>query len=201
MALLLLSLMLLSFATVAYKAGNNPAFKQRLLAHITGIEKLPSDRVVFQHTRVDCGPAALKMVLDFYSIPVTLAQLDADLGPGSQGTSMLGMKKVAIQYGLQATGWTLSLTDLDRIPLPAIAVVNGNHYAVVERKQPDGVILADPARGRLRVSNWRFRLQWKGETLVLWKNSLPDKLRWVEESAAKSADGFVAEYSRALTVR
>ena len=83
---------------------------------------------------------------------------------------MLRLKQVAEKWGLSAEGWRIAPDDLDRIPLPAIALLNRNHYVVVESLAGAGqLIYADPALGRVRMNRRLFLWRSRGEMLLLRK--------------------------------
>lgn len=137
-----------------------------------GAEYLGRNGIRIQKRSNDCGPAALAMILDHFGIGGSIDELGrlAGLGPG--GTSMLGLKRAAERKGLRAEGWRLSFRDLRKAPLPAIALVRGNHFVVVTAVDSDGrVYVSDPSLGRLRFGRTRFLTRWRGETLLFRRES------------------------------
>ena len=116
----------------------------------------------------NCGPAALKMILHHWGIPETLPALEMATGTGPDGTSLLALKEAAQQRGLMALALRLQVQQLGDIPLPAIAHVHGDHFAVL-RAVGDEVIVDDPARGRLRMSAHVFARSWTGVVLIAGK--------------------------------
>ena len=122
--------------------------------------------VVRQQKRSDCGPAALKMILDHHGIAgATLAELEADTGTGPDGTSMLALKRAAEDRGLVSQGLRLPVERLDDIPMPAIAHVHGDHFVVI-RSAGDELVIDDPSLGRLRMSSSTFERSWDGVLLT-----------------------------------
>ena len=79
---------------------------------------------------------------------------------------MLALRDTAARHGLEATGWRLGWTDLGSIRFPAIAFVDGHHFVVVLGAGSSRVELADPARGRLRLTRRAFERRWRGEVLT-----------------------------------
>ena len=118
---------------------------------------------VVQTSNMDCGPAALKSLLDGFGIPVNYGRLREACQTGVDGTSIDTMEEVANQLGLRAEQIVLPadhvLIDEARA-LPAIAVVvlpNGvTHFVIVWRTFGRFVELMDPAVGRRWVSGARF---------------------------------------------
>ena len=112
---------------------------------------------------MDCGPAALKSLLEGFGIPVNYGRLREACQTGVDGTSIDTIEEVANQLGLRAEQIMLPadhvLIDEARA-LPAIAVVvlpNGvTHFVIVWRRFGRFVELMDPAVGRRWVSAARF---------------------------------------------
>ena len=122
--------------------------------------------VVRQQGRSDCGPAALKMILDHHGITgVTLAELEVATETGPDGTSMLALKRTAEQRGLASQGLRLPVARLHGIPMPAIAHVHGDHFVVL-RQAGSKLIIDDPSLGRLRMSAKTFERSWDGVVLA-----------------------------------
>ena len=121
--------------------------------------------VVRQQRRSDCGPAALKMVLDHWGIEgATLAELEIATGTGPDGTSLLALKRAAEERGVTSQGLRLPVQRLREIPLPAIAHVHGDHFVVI-RSIGDELVIDDPSLGRLRMSSRVFARSWDGVVL------------------------------------
>ncbi|MGP0071557.1 MAG: ATP-binding cassette domain-containing protein [Bryobacteraceae bacterium] len=118
---------------------------------------------VVQTSNMDCGPAALKSLLEGFGIPVNYGRLREACQTGVDGTSIDTIEEVANQLGLEAEQIMVPrdhvLIDEARA-LPAIAVVvlpNGvTHFVIVWRKFGRFVELMDPAVGRRWVSAERF---------------------------------------------
>jgi ATP-binding cassette subfamily B protein len=119
---------------------------------------------VVQTSNMDCGPAALKSLLEGFGIPVNYGRLREACQTSVDGTSIDTIEEVANQLGLQAEQIMLPpdhvLVDEARA-LPAIAVVvlpNGvTHFVIVWRRFGRFVELMDPAVGRRWVTAARFR--------------------------------------------
>lgn len=132
-----------------------------------GVTYLGSDGVYLQKSSWDCGDAALKMIFDHYGIPVVYDDLLSQLDASAAGTSMLSLKKLSEAKGLHCEGWRLTFEDLRHAPLPAILILRGSHYVVLDSLTPSGeVLLRDPARGKLLLSPRKLKSIWKGEALL-----------------------------------
>ena len=157
----------------------------RFTSPADAIEYLGRDGVFLQRTATDCGGAALKMIFDRLDIPMEYGPLLQRLHSGPQGTTMSSMKELAESAGLLCEGWRLGPDDLPGIPLPAVLLLRPRHFVVVETvRPPDGVLILDPLRGRLRVPLRRLLADWKGESLLFIKpgNRAGPHGRWFARS-------------------
>ena len=118
---------------------------------------------VIQTSPMDCGPAALKCLLDGHGIPVSYGRLREACQTSVDGTSIDTMEHIARQLGLRAEQVMLPLDHLlvpEANALPAILVVrlpNGfTHFVVVWRVIAGLVQIMDPARGRYWMSRARL---------------------------------------------
>ncbi len=130
--------------------------------------RLASDDVVLQEFRNDCGPAALKMILEHYGVSLSLDECRREVGLKSGGTSMLRLLEIAERHGIRARGMRYDLNHLEEIPIPLIAYLRIGHFVVVEEIDCKArqFIVKDPALGRLRLSADEFAGLWRGESLV-----------------------------------
>jgi ABC-type bacteriocin/lantibiotic exporter with double-glycine peptidase domain len=119
---------------------------------------------VVQTSNMDCGPAALKSLLDGFGIPVNYGRLREACQTDVDGTSIDTIEAIANQLGLQAEQIMLPADHVllsEARALPAIAVVvlpNGvTHFVIVWRRFGKFVELMDPAVGRRWVSATRFQ--------------------------------------------
>ncbi|MEJ2079395.1 MAG: cysteine peptidase family C39 domain-containing protein [Acidobacteriota bacterium] len=133
-----------------------------------GGELLSASDVVLQEYRNDCGPAALKMILEHYGVTISLEECRREVGLKSGGTSMLRLLEVAEHHGIRARGMRYDVSRLADIPTPLIAYLRIGHFVVVQAidSKAREVVIKDPAVGRLRLSVARFAALWGGESLV-----------------------------------
>ncbi|MGB9765637.1 MAG: cysteine peptidase family C39 domain-containing protein [Candidatus Saccharicenans sp.] len=144
-------------------------FRNKTLSFVCGATYLGTQNVVMQESKNDCGPAALKMIFDYYSIPLSLEELRSKL-MSNKGVSMVMIKTLAEANGLKAEGWRYNKYELRYLNLPAIALVRAGHYVVIsEIKNNQKVIILDPALGKLEFPFRRFYKIWKGEILTFKK--------------------------------
>ena len=140
---------------------------KRFRARMVGARLIGDKDVVLQTRGNDCGAASLKMILAAHGIECSMSDLSYELRLTPRGTSMLDLRLVSFKRGVPAKAWAIQPTDLRRIPLPAIAFVNRDHFVVIRRfVAPDVLEVDDPALGRLQWPTRAIQRVWSGETLV-----------------------------------
>ncbi|HEY3936222.1 MAG TPA: cysteine peptidase family C39 domain-containing protein, partial [Bryobacteraceae bacterium] len=127
------------------------------------MRKLLAPEVV-QTSALDCGPAALKCLLEGFGINVSYGRLREACQTGLDGTSIDTMELVANQLGLEAEQIMLPADHLllpEAKALPAIVVItlaNGlTHFVVVWQRYGSMLQVMDPGVGRRWVSCRQFR--------------------------------------------
>ena len=116
---------------------------------------------VVQTSAMDCGPAALKSILEGFGISASYGRLREACQTDVDGTSIDTLEDIAIQLGLQAEQVMLPADHLvlaEAEALPAIVVVrlpNGlTHFLVVWGRVGNFLQVMDPATGR-RWPTWK----------------------------------------------
>jgi len=121
---------------------------------------------ILQMEALECGAAALAMVLAHYGRWAPLEELRMLCGVSRDGSKAINVVKAARSFGLKAQGKRLEPSQLARLPTPAILFVNMNHFVVFEGITKLGFQINDPAGGRRTVPLDEFDSMFTGITLV-----------------------------------
>jgi NHLM bacteriocin system ABC transporter peptidase/ATP-binding protein len=140
---------------------------------------------------VECGAAALGMVLAHYRKWIPLEKLREDCGISRDGSNARNILMAARNYGLEAKGFKYAASDLmAKAAFPCIIFWNFSHFVVLEGFKRAGAIacISDPARGRYELDRDQFEISYSGVCLTVKPGTA-----FVPEGRPRSVLGFVRE--------
>ncbi len=119
-----------------------------------------------QQSSSDCGATCLAMISQYWGKRFSINSLRELAGVGRSGASLQRLSKAAESLGYQARPVRASLSRLVERKNPWIAHWQGDHYIVVYWIKGDKVLVADPAKGKYRLSRQDFVTGWTGYALL-----------------------------------
>ena len=99
----------------------------------------------------ECGIACLAAISGYFDGETGLAELRRMAVPSGRGESLLELRNLAERIGLAARGVKVGVDAIRQLAIPAILHWDMNHFVVLERVTPGGIVIMDPAAGRVTV--------------------------------------------------
>ncbi|WFU45905.1 NHLP family bacteriocin export ABC transporter peptidase/permease/ATPase subunit (plasmid) [Bradyrhizobium sp. CB82] len=125
---------------------------------------------------VECGAAALGIILGYYGAWIPLEELRIACGVSRDGSKASNIIRAARRYGLTAKGYSVEPPALAEIPTPCIIHWNFNHFVVLERIDRKRAYINDPASGRRRIDLVELDLAFTGVVLVFERGERFEKV-------------------------
>jgi ABC-type bacteriocin/lantibiotic exporter with double-glycine peptidase domain len=149
--------------------------------------------IVRQQSEEDCGAACLATIAKYYGRTFNLARVREAVGTGSNGTTLLGLRRGAEGLGFNAhpVKATEELVDnIQEAPLPIVIHWKSVHWVVLYGKSFGKYIVGDPAVGIRRLS--------RQELLKGWSNGVMLMIEPNEELFYEQPNDQIPKFSRFL---
>ena len=129
-----------------------------------GVAKVP---VVMQLEALECGAAALAMVMAYYGKWVPLEQVRLDCGVSRDGSKAKNIYLAAEHYGFEVKAFRMDPESLKaQGTFPCIIHWNMNHFVVLNGFKGKHVYINDPARGTVKISWEEFDKAFTGVVIT-----------------------------------
>lgn len=152
-------------------------------------------KVVFQHDERDCGAACLSMIASHYGLELPISRYRELTKTDKTGTNLYGIVNGAEQVGLQAEALSGDAEELLQgikkgdIHFPFIAHILSDdallHYVVVYGEKHGKFQIADPGKGKRKLTTEQFFLCWTGYIVIFEKTDRFRKQNGMKGSFAK----------------
>lgn len=126
------------------------------------VAKVP---VVMQMEAVECGAASLCMILAYYGKWLPLDKVREDCDVSRDGTNARNLIRAARNYGLEASGCKMDMSDILKAEKPCIIHWDFRHFVVLCGFKRGYALINDPARGHISVSMQEFNRSFTGIVL------------------------------------
>ncbi|MBR1812320.1 MAG: hypothetical protein IJ773_00700 [Lachnospiraceae bacterium] len=129
-----------------------------------GVAKVP---VVMQLEALECGAAALCMVMAYYEKWVPLEQVRVDCGVSRDGSKAKNIYLAAEHYGFKVKAIRMSPETLrEKGQFPCIIHWDMNHFVVLYGFKGKNVYINDPGRGTVKISWEDFDRSFTGVVII-----------------------------------
>ncbi|CAM3012765.1 peptidase domain-containing ABC transporter [Pseudoalteromonas distincta] len=119
------------------------------------IDFKPSKLPLFLQSEVaECGITCIAMIAFYHGYKVNMLAMRQRYPVGSQGITVKHILKIADDIGLSGRVLKLELGQLSKLKGPAILHWNFNHFVTLASVNRTGIIIHDPAKGKIKL-DWK----------------------------------------------
>ncbi|MET0724248.1 MAG: cysteine peptidase family C39 domain-containing protein, partial [Tardiphaga sp.] len=157
------------------KRGRPKSYVNRMASWLPrrSIRRTP---IILQMEAVECGAAALGIILAHYGAWIPLEQLRIACGVSRDGSKASNIIRAARRHGLTAKGYSVEPPALAEMAMPCIIHWNFNHFVVLEGIDKKRAYINDPASGRRRIDLEELDLAFTGVVLVFERGEKFEKV-------------------------
>lgn len=123
--------------------------------------------VLLQSEAAECGLACLAMTAAFHGLSIDLPSLRRRFSVSTQGMTLAQLMQCATRLELLGRPLRVELEALDQLKLPAILHWDFNHFVVLTNVSGRGLVLHDPARGKVEMTHAEASRHFTGVALEL----------------------------------
>ena len=127
--------------------------------------------IVLQEDIQDCGPCALKSIIEYYKGYVPLEKIKEDCYTSNEGTTVYHLTEAAKKYGFDAVAKRIDGFDNKELALPIIVHIkysNGlTHFMALYSIKNNKMVLMDPAKGKVNIRKEEFAKIFTGIVIEL----------------------------------
>lgn len=124
--------------------------------------------VLLQTEAAECGLACLAMIAGRYGHKMDLPAMRRRFTASMKGATLKDLVRLGGELKLATRGLRADLDDLGKLRLPCILHWGHNHFVVLAKVQPKGIVIHDPAIGRRVVPLAEVSKQFTGVALEAW---------------------------------
>ncbi|MEY3018467.1 MAG: hypothetical protein RL336_1602, partial [Pseudomonadota bacterium] len=127
--------------------------------------------LVWQAEAGECGLACLAMCLAYFGRSVSLKALREDYGSTGRGSSVRGLRDIAMHYGVQGEVYRLEIAQVTSQPSPMILHWDFNHFVVYAGRRWGRFVIYDPAQGERLITAGELSQHFTGVGIVFTSQS------------------------------
>lgn len=167
-------------------------------------------RIIKQHDERDCGAACLSMIALHYGLQNPISKYRELTQTDQNGVNLYGLCDAARKIGFNADALSGNMDELldsiskGEIKFPFIAhIINEDymqHFVVVLNIKNNKILIADPAKGKVKYSPEQFAELWNGYIVTFEKTEAFQKGNYQKGGFRKFFSLLKGQYSKLVSV-